>query len=94
MQIPFGGQALVWELEFIIIREAANYFHGLLSNANGTPGDQTHLFEVRARASLTFLCIVCESSGQLALRVSWVSSCPASWPSHICSRALGVGSWP
>lgn len=60
---------------------------------SGTPGDQTHLFKGRAQAPLTFWCIVCGRDGQLAPKVGWASSCPASWPSHTCRRARGGASW-
>lgn len=54
----------------------------------------THLFEVRARAPLTFQCIVWGSGGQLAPQVGLACSCSASWPSHTRSRKLGGDPWP
>lgn len=90
--MPFWG-VLLWALWFILIKEAVNYLHVLLPNGQWNPGDQTHLFKVRAKGSLTFQCIVWGSDGQLAPTVSWACSCSASWLLHICRRNWR-GSWP
>lgn len=54
------------ELEFILIKEAANYLHVLLPSGEWNPGDQTHLFKGRAKGPLTFSVL---SGGVM---VSWL----------------------
>ena len=91
--MPFWGGALFWALEFILIKEAVNYLHVLLPNGQWNPGDQTHLFKVRAKGSLTFQCI---SEGVM---VSWLPlwAGPAAAPPAGCytyAEETWRDSWP
>lgn len=49
LKIVFRGSALFSELEFILIKEAANYLYVLLPSGQWNPGDQTHLFKSKSQ---------------------------------------------
>lgn len=60
---------------------------------SGAPGDQTHLFKVRAKAPLTFPCIVWGSDGQLApMWAGPAAALPAGCPTD--AAELGGDPWP